>query len=192
MCSLGWWWGPKISNTIDLSESSTDAGIDRRSKPVEVWKKKHFLRTITVSVDDIHQMPEVLRIRKIYEEHVLEMMTLATRNCSLNPNVRVVCLDFEGDKDSNKDLIQHGLGCVEGNHSGAMLAREVQEQCPVRNHKVELYLASAKSTEDIGPCSGSWARSRTSKPRRVGTSNRSCTTCIRSGTRSANSAAGTL
>ena len=55
--------GPKISNTIDLSESSTDAGIDRRSKPVEVWKKKHFLRTITVSVDDIHQMPEGLRIR---------------------------------------------------------------------------------------------------------------------------------
>ena len=78
------------------SESINDAGIDRRSKPLEAWKRKHFLRTITVSVDDIHEMPEGLRIRKVYEDHVLEMMTLATRNCSLNPNVRVVCLDLRG------------------------------------------------------------------------------------------------
>ena len=79
------------------------------------------------------------------------MMTLATRNCSLNPNVRVVCLDFEGDKDSNKDLIQHGLGCVEGNHSviaAQRLHAKYKNNARFATIKVELYLASAKSTED--------------------------------------------
>ena len=143
--------GGKKAHIIDMTEDTEDAGVDRRGHQVEKWMKTHFVRKISVSPHAIKEMPPALRVRQIYPEHVKRMMDLARKACKLNPNVKVVALDFQGNISQDAELVEHGLGCIEGNHS-TKAAQNLHSMYPLNKRyatmQVEVYRASANSAED--------------------------------------------